>query len=598
MQINEILDMMLPDMARLDLQTSDYQSCCERISSLSAEFNDLGVSEKKEPWFGFTYCEVRLPEVVITKWGSQRWSNLLTLPPQNPYLPSDFSLRCNPCDDRTLSSQEYKSLASQNLSNGNSNGSITKENVAVLQNAIIDVAAPRIVLDHPGLRIWYKMDTIFRVPRSAVYFRINSANFYSSPRNAAASHLIVKLLEDSLCEEAYLADVAGIHYGIWFEGSSGIDIKVDGFNHRLPLLVKLIFQTLGNLRIEDEKFHRVKESLIRSYKNTHMNPLRQSTFLRLRVLKAKFYDLDTVLMELVSLSSCDVRNMFQDLLQKSQVHVESLVIGNFTAEEAISIGKDAQSILECKGSVPVGDQTMKIPEGNSFLLPSKCVNPEEDNSTVEVYFQFGSGVQNPKERAIVDLIDQLTHEPCYDTLRTKEQLGYVVASGHRYTHGVVGFDIIVQSGTYNPSYLESRVDSFLDNFAKRLIDMDGDKFEQHKSALIAEKLTKDHNLVEEADKAWDALVNRGADFLSRQHEVAALKLVQQAEVAEFFNAKITSDALHRKRLSVQISGKQHSSKEIEKSANCMPSHVSEVIYDIDSFKSGLECFPPVEQQGI
>lgn len=38
---------------------------------------------------------------------------------------------------------------------------------------------------------------------------------YASPRAAALSHLLIKLLDDALCETAYLAEVAGLHYGIW-----------------------------------------------------------------------------------------------------------------------------------------------------------------------------------------------------------------------------------------------------------------------------------------------------------------------------------------------------------------------------------------------
>lgn len=38
---------------------------------------------------------------------------------------------------------------------------------------------------------------------------------YESPRAAALSHLLIKLLDDALCETAYLAEVAGLHYGIW-----------------------------------------------------------------------------------------------------------------------------------------------------------------------------------------------------------------------------------------------------------------------------------------------------------------------------------------------------------------------------------------------
>ena len=37
---------------------------------------------------------------------------------------------------------------------------------------------------------------------------------YDSPRAAAATHLLVKVLEDTLCETAYLADVAGLSYDV------------------------------------------------------------------------------------------------------------------------------------------------------------------------------------------------------------------------------------------------------------------------------------------------------------------------------------------------------------------------------------------------
>jgi hypothetical protein len=43
---------------------------------------------------------------------------------------------------------------------------------------------------------------------------------------------------------------------------------------------------------------------------------------------------------------------------------------------------------------------------------------------------------------------QVASEPCYDTLRTKQQLGYTVHCGMRLTHGVLGFCIVVVSGAF------------------------------------------------------------------------------------------------------------------------------------------------------
>ena len=42
--------------------------------------------------------------------------------------------------------------------------------------------------------------------------------------------------------------------------------------------------------------------------------------------------------------------------------------------------------------------------------------------------------------------EQVMAEPVYDTLRTKEQLGYSVHCSTRLTHGVLGFAFVVVSG--------------------------------------------------------------------------------------------------------------------------------------------------------
>lgn len=44
-------------------------------------------------------------------------------------------------------------------------------------------------------------------------------------------------------------------------------------------------------------------------------------------------------------------------------------------------------------------------------------------------------------------IAQVAGEPAYDTLRTKQQLGYSVHVGTRLTHGALGFCVTVASGT-------------------------------------------------------------------------------------------------------------------------------------------------------
>ena len=46
---------------------------------------------------------------------------------------------------------------------------------------------------------------------------------------------------------------------------------------------------------------------------------------------------------------------------------------------------------------------------------------------------------------LLELAMQILKEPCFNVLRTQEQLGYIVFSGVRRSHGVQGLRFIVQS---------------------------------------------------------------------------------------------------------------------------------------------------------
>ena len=62
-------------------------------------------------------------------------------------------------------------------------------------------------------------------------------------------------MQDALCEMAYLADVAGLHYDMAPEGLAGIDIKVDGFSDKLPALTQTLFQSLASFKVRMPSKH-------------------------------------------------------------------------------------------------------------------------------------------------------------------------------------------------------------------------------------------------------------------------------------------------------------------------------------------------------
>ena len=97
-----------------------------------------------EPWFGSQYIEEDIPSSLIESWRNPvRLDADLHLPRKNEFIPGDFTLR-----------------------NANSPRCSSEDN-------------PRCIVDEPFIKLWYKMDMTFNVPRANAYFLISVRDGYS-----------------------------------------------------------------------------------------------------------------------------------------------------------------------------------------------------------------------------------------------------------------------------------------------------------------------------------------------------------------------------------------------------------------------------------
>ena len=78
---------------------------------------------------------------------------------------------------------------------------------------------------------------------------------------------------------------------------------------------------------------------------------------------------------------------------------------------------------------------------------------------IRTYFQCEK--KSTRHNVILELFSQAISESCFDVLRTKEQLGYLVHSSIRELGGVRGIEISIQSDR-SPVYLNERIENFLD----------------------------------------------------------------------------------------------------------------------------------------
>lgn len=557
-----------------------------RVDIVTKNFERTGEEVKQEPWFAVPYTVNPLSLELLESWATPHVIDpALHMPPENDFIPHDFTLRCEQKieDGVVVKVGESNGFEGRNglekETKGEGKSAQEKETEEKgtgedSERAVLSVGKnenkpdvggflePQVIYETHFLKLWYQLDSVFKTPRVNAYFNIVSAVANNSSRSATLAELFVKLLDDSLNETVYLANVAKLESSTSVSGNS-IEVKISGFSDKLSALAGKIFGELKNFTVKPDRFQVIKEELARTYRNTNMKPLKQSSYLRLCVLKEKAWKVEDKLKHLLDFGPEELQEFIPQLF--NEIFVEALVHGNMTREEALSLGEVVSSSLP-NGGLPPGkkprDRVISLPKGKNLLLEAPVKNQAEENSVVEMYFQGPQDLGEPSigDRALLDLVEQIMFEPIYDQLRTKEQLGYRVDCGVRVTYRVLGFCMRVQSAEYTPPYLQARMEVFLRQFRQDLANMDEDEFENHREALILQKQHKDYSLGEEGDRLWEQIWENRYIFNSRKLEAAVLQdpNLKLPDVLRWFDKYVGEGSQIRKKLTVQIWGREKS----------------------------------------
>lgn len=237
-------------------------------------------------------------------------------------------------------------------------------------------------------------------------------------------------------------------------------------------------------------------------------------------------------------------------------------------------------------------RTVQIPTAQNFVLVNSF-NDDDLNTFVTNFYQIGPS--SIKLASYLDLLIMLIEEPLFDSLRTKEQLGYDVSGALRDNSGILGYSISVnsQEDKFNASHVEQRIEEFRKGFLQILRDMPEDEFAQAKESLIKIKNVIDNELKDEVLRNWGEVTSEEYVFDRRKREVDCLKTISKKDMVLFYDNLITNEEVQRK-LSVQVIGHNYSSKSTANPterdasrANDVP-RIFELKFICEELKSGSE----------
>lgn len=148
----------------------------------------------------------------------------------------------------------------------------------------------------------------------------------------------------------------------------------------------------------------------------------------------------------------------------------------------------------------VASQTRKLPSGAEYHIHTQSRNADEENGAVVMFFQSGlpayTGVGDDadalKRTAAMRVLGGMIKEPLFNTLRTKQQLGYIVSGYAGSTMSVSSeptydvskvedLNVTVVSKKVSPGDVVEAIDEFLAGFKATLQSMPASELKTHKA---------------------------------------------------------------------------------------------------------------------
>ncbi|KAK7517072.1 Metalloenzyme, LuxS/M16 peptidase-like protein [Phyllosticta citriasiana] len=410
---------------------------------------------------------------------------------------------------------------------------------------------PLLIRNDERVRLWYKKDDRFWVPKANVDVTLRTSLVSATPQASVMTAIYRDLVSDELSEYAYDAEVAGVAYSLSTSGL-GLDVWVSGYNDKMGVLLERLLLAMRDLKVREHRFQIIKERMTRSFRNAEYNQPYYQVGGYLRWLCAeKGWINEELAAEVPHITSDDIRHFYPQLLK--QTHIEVLAMGNLYKEDALKMADTVEKTLQARPLAPSQwpiRRNIIVPSGSNFVYERVLKDPANINHCIEYLCSIGENA-NRTLRAKALVFAQLVDEPAFNTLRTKEQLGYVVFSGAVTHINIIGFRVLIQSER-TPEYLEERIDAFLNGIQKMIEDMPDEEFESHKEAVKNTRREKLRNLSQENSRFWTHICNETLDFHNADEDVAHIEPLTKTDILNFYHEHISPRSTTRAKVSVHM----------------------------------------------
>ncbi len=474
--------------------------------------------DQKEKWLGGEYKIIALGEERLDYLTHLSPNQSVSPPKPNPFVPDNLSVR----------KKDQK------------------------QEAIV----PKILSDDSFGKCYFMEDEHYLVPEVVMKFGIKSPAIRPNAKSAVLTDIAVELLNRNLITMTSEAQRGGITTAMGQEGLK-LSFSIRGPVEKSDLVLSSIAGGIKTLCPTKNEFELVKESLTSEYENRQRTlAFMQAKEMMYSILHNDAYSGKDLASALKTLTYEDYLTFNEELIQTS--YVEGVIGGNLGQPEAMGLWLSLKSSLNST-VYPYLDQyqsktLLLSSDGGPYTL---SLSSEMQGNAALLMVQIPT--TSIGKIASQEILSQVLWSSFFDTLRTKQQTGYIAKAWTEECDDKIMLFFGVHSTTHSPGELLARFELYLEEFIRNFeTEMSLARYDSLKETVITNLSKPPTNLNYKMGQLYYFAYEKHGDFERRQRTIEAVQALDyntfKEDVSEFFSRQNT------KRLAILVEGKQSSDK--------------------------------------
>ncbi|MEM7361633.1 MAG: insulinase family protein [Bacteroidota bacterium] len=490
----------------------------DAILTVAAPCKLTGVQfEKKEKWYQVPYTVKKVSEEQLKAWKNLPKNPNIGFPSPNPFIPKDISLV-----------------------------SIPQENPP----------SPKPLLLEKGEKgtVYYYQDDRYGSPMIMSKFTFKSPLIDGSPQQSVLLTLFVTWANKIISFIPF--QKAGCSVQL-YEGNLALSLVVHGYRGHINAVCSILPMVSTWFPPEGKQEFNNRVAGLKSYlaNQRKKNPICQAKDLYKETLWSDAVNSEQLLQALEEVTYEQLQAFAQKVFETA--YVKGFIGGNLTEKEAQEIWGMIKNTIQqpYPPSQHPKNYLLSIPDKKG---PYKVI--QKTNTTGHALLLVLATEEDTLEKqAMINILQQAMPSLYFDTVRTEQQIAYIVCSG-RLVGGKRGlYYFQMQSSTHLPRDQRMRTDLFLENFLKHFSNsFSEERFQEIRRQLITSFKKEPSDIRQMCNNLSYLSFCKEGDFKREEKQIEALQKITYAQIKEYATHIFSRD--NKRRFAFLIVGKSPKDK--------------------------------------